>query len=56
MQMSATATLSVGTTVKDLVKMMEGIPDEAKVTINHYQGDRPWESGYSEIRFVWHTK
>ena len=41
------------TTKAQLLKSMETIPDDAKMTVYVNQGDRPWESDTYTLKFSW---
>lgn len=53
MDMRASIDLSHNITKEELLKAIEAIPDDAKVSVRSYAGDRPWESGTQTMSFVW---
>lgn len=52
MNVQASISVSHGTTVADLKKAFESVPDEAKVSIATFKGDQR-EPSYSTITFRW---
>ena len=53
MDMRASIDLPHGITKAELIKAIEAIPDDAKVSVRSYAGDRPWESGTQTMSFNW---
>jgi hypothetical protein len=53
MRVQATINLNSTTRVTDLKRVLEKIPDEAKISVSSYRGGRPGESGYSTMTFSW---
>ena len=51
--MNVTVDTKFDTTKADLLKSLEGIPDEAKMTVHTHEGDRQWESTTYSIEFSW---
>lgn len=41
---------------KRLAQTLTQVPASAKVSVYNYSGDRPFESGYSELIFTWDTE
>lgn len=52
-----TQTVSVdiryGTTAQEIKDALAGVPGNAEVDVYTSEGDRPWESPTSEIKFSW---
>lgn len=50
---SVSLTVSFSTTVEEIEALFEDAPKEAKVSIRHTTGDRPWESTSYTITVSW---
>ena len=40
-------------TAGQLIEKLKRFPADAKISVYTYQGDRPWDSGYSELEIEW---
>lgn len=56
MRVQASITVNHGMTVSEFNKALAVVPDDAKISINTYRGDRPGETSCSTITFSWELK
>lgn len=53
MRINATIILSRDMTKGAFIEAIEAIPEDAKMSVKSYAGDRPFESGTEQVNFTW---
>ena len=53
MSQSAQVTILHGMSAGELREVLSEVPDNATLSVNSVEGDRPWESGYHTLSFSW---